>query len=70
MLTLPLKYGLGVCLDFQKVFDTVEHDILVCKLHHWGIREKILMWFKRYLKYRKEVTAMNGIFSQTSPSTQ
>ena len=29
--------GYGVSVDFQKAFDTVDHQILLAKLNHYGI---------------------------------
>ena len=31
------KITLGVFIDFQKGFDTINHDILIRKLSHYGI---------------------------------
>ena len=48
------KVVCGVFLDFQKAFDTVNHDILLKKLEHYGIRYKANKWLRSFLEGRKQ----------------
>ena len=55
----------GVFIDLQKAFDTVNHEILLEKLKHYGIRSKQNDWFRSFLTNRKQYVSMEGFFSQT-----
>ena len=47
------KFGCGIFIALRKAFDTVNHEILLLKLEHYGIRGSILQWFPN-LVYRIE----------------
>ena len=47
-------------IDLQKAFDTVNHDILLSKLEHYGIRGTPFVWFQSYLFNRYQYVSING----------
>ena len=56
-------FGCGVFIDLKIAFDTVNHDILLLKLEHHGIRDVTYSWFKSYLSDRKQYTSLNRVDS-------
>ena len=49
--------------DFTKAFDTVPHERLKSKLHHYGIRGRLLHWISTFLCCRKQRVVLNGSHS-------
>ena len=57
------KYTLSVFLDLSKAFDTIDHNILLHKSHHYGLKGLPHKWFKSYLSNRSLQTEINGKLS-------
>jgi hypothetical protein len=46
----------GIFCDLAKVFDCVNHEILLGKLHYYGIQGTVANWFRSCLTDRKQKT--------------
>ena len=60
------NYMFGIYIDLKKAFDIVQHQILLYKLQHYGIRGLAFQWFESYLSKRKQFVLMKNIQSDIS----
>ena len=54
------NFGCGIFVDFQKAFDTVDHNILIQKLNYYGVRSTANNWFSSYLENKTQFVSING----------
>ena len=55
---------IALFLDLSKAFDTLNHEILLLKLKHYGFTELPLDWFKNYLQNRFQYVQIEEFKSQ------
>ena len=60
------SYGGAVLMDLSKVFDTLNHDLLIAKLNEYGFDIKTLKLLHSYLTKRWQRTKVNSSFSTRS----
>ena len=59
------KLTCGIFVDLSTAFNTVNHNILLAKLNHYGIRGTANKLFKSYLSNRKQFVQINEHKSST-----
>ena len=62
-------FACGIFIDLQKAFDTVNHEILLDKLHYYGIKSRANNWFNTFLKNRYQFTNIKKSSSEKQKTT-
>ena len=55
-----------IYVDYQKAFDTINHNILFKKLELYGFSTPCIKWFKSYLSDRTQVTKCENTYLSTT----
>ena len=50
----------AIVLDFSKAFDRAPYQRLLSKLHHYGIRDSLLLWIDNFLTKRSQRVVVDG----------
>ena len=56
-------FSCGAFIDLEKAFDTVNHEILLKELDHYGVRGLSNKWFSSYLTNRIQKVTIDGASS-------
>ena len=60
------QYACEICVDFKKAFGMVNHNTLLDKLAHYGVRGIENNWFKTYLTNKKQHVTVSGEISDNA----
>ena len=63
------KMSVIVFLDMSKAFDSIGHDLMLCKLRKAGVSESVCAWFESYLSQCQQVVKIQDTLSSPLPLT-
>lgn len=69
---MPMKmmsFIIGLYIDLQKAFDTIDHRRLLKKLKMYGIRGVVHSWLESYLDNRHQCVQINNTVSEFRKTT-
>ena len=66
VMTVTMGYGDAILMDLSKAFDTLNHDLLIAKLHAYGFDIKTLKLLHNYLTKKWQRTKVNSSFTAWS----
>lgn len=56
-----------VLLDYTKAFDSIDHELLINKLHYYGCGSAVIEWFGSYFEDRRQLVRIKSTLSQELP---
>lgn len=51
-----------IFLDFIKVFDIIDYDVMLNKFLDFGFLDIVFVWFRVYFFNRMQSVCVNGVF--------